>query len=208
MNTEKYFDKFNIMIIGDEKVGKTSILERLVYFNYSLRYFNKKYTEDRKQTLGVECYEKDKYINNKKILIKIWDTAGQEKFAVMAKSFYQRAHGIILACALDNKNSFYNLRNWLNSIRDNTQAESIQLIILGNKCDLTNEREVAREDIENKARDLNVEFFEASAKENINLDEAFNSIIDKVYQGVYNRPQGFDLNSRESIQSESGRKCC
>ncbi len=161
--------------------------------------------------MGVECYEKDKYINNKKLLIKIWDTAGQEKFAVMAKSYYQRAHGIILACALDNKNSFYNLKNWLNSIKDNTREDSIQLIIIANKCDLVNERELDREEVEKKAKELNIEYFETSAKENINLDDAFNTVIDKVYKGVYNRPKGFDLNTKEEDQAESGKKqlkCC
>jgi GTPase SAR1 family protein len=126
----------------------------------------------------------------------------------MAKSYYQRAHGIILACALDNKNSFYNLRNWLNSIKDNTQADSIQLIIIANKCDLVNEREVNREEIEKKAKELNIEYFETSAKENINLDDAFNTIIEKVYKGVYNRPKGFDLNSKDEDQILPGRKCC
>ncbi len=155
----------------------------------------------------MECYEKDKFIDNKKLLIKIWDTAGQEKFAVMAKSYYQRAHGIIITCALNNKGSFYNLKNWLSSIKDNTQAESIQLIIVANKCDLIDEREVDKTDIENRAKEINVEYFETSAKENINIDEAFNTIIDKVYKNVYNRNKGFVLGMKDS-PSESNRKCC
>jgi small GTP-binding protein len=155
----------------------------------------------------VECYEKDKYIDNKKLLIKIWDTAGQEKFAVMAKSYYQRAHGIIVACALDNKGSFYNLRNWLNSIKDNTAEESIQLIIIANKCDLTADREVQKSEIEAKAKEIKAEYFETSAKENINIDEAFNTIIEKVYKNVYSRPKGFDLNNGGNNSTES-KKCC
>lgn len=158
----------------------------------------------------MECYEKDKYMNNKKLLIKIWDTAGQEKFAVMAKSYYQRAHGIIVTCALNNKNSFYNLKNWLNSIKDNTQAENIQLIIIANKCDLVDEREVLKSEIEAKANELNVEFFETSAKENINLDEAFNTIIDKVFNNVYKRQKGFDLGNNSNGNNSGGGsgKCC
>jgi small GTP-binding protein len=154
--------------------------------------------------MGVECYDKDKYIENKKYLIKIWDTAGQEKFAVMAKSYYQRAHGLVLACAINNKNSFNNLKNWLNSIKENTVAESIQLIIIANKCDLNDEREVSTEEIAKKAKELNVEYFETSAKENINIDEAFNTIVDKVFKNVYNKPKGFDLNKGSS----GGKKGC
>jgi small GTP-binding protein len=125
----------------------------------------------------------------------------------MAKSYYQRAHGIIITCALNNKGSFYNLKNWLSSIKDNTQAESIQLIIVANKCDLINEREVDKTEIENRAKEINVEYFETSAKENINIDEAFNTIIDKVYKNVYNRNKGFVLGSKDS-SNESSRKCC
>lgn len=193
---EKYFDKFNIMIIGDEKVGKSTILER---------YFNKKYSSDRRQTLGVECFEKDKYIDNKKILFKVWDTAGQEKFAVITKNYYQRAHGIILTCALNNKQSFKNFKNWLLSIRDNTTSDLIQLIIIANKSDLVNEREVDREEIENLARDIKVEYFETSAKENTNIDEAFNTIIDKVYRSVYKKEGIKDENmSRTNINKFYG----
>lgn len=156
----------------------------------------------------MECYEKDKYIDNKKLLIKIWDTAGQEKFAVMAKSYYQRAHGIILTCALNNKGSFYNLRNWLNSIKENTAEESIQIIIIANKYDLAEEREVSKEEIEAKAKEINTEYFETSAKENINIDEAFNTIIEKVFKNVYIKKKGFDLNSSGGHSSDSGKKCC
>ena len=158
----------------------------------------------------MECYEKDRYIDNKKLLIKIWDTAGQEKFAVMAKSYYQRAHGIIITCACNNKGSFYNLKNWLSSIKDNTQTESIQLIIVANKCDLVEEREVLKEEIENKAKELQVEYFETSAKENMNIDEAFNTIIEKVYKNVYNPQKGFELGKDSSNSNSSGisKKCC
>jgi small GTP-binding protein len=204
---DKYFDKFNIMIIGDEKVGKTSILERYFYFlNYYGRYFNRKFTEDRKQTLGVACYEKDKFIDDKKYLIKIWDTAGQEKFAVMSKSYYQRAHAIIITCAINNRNSYFNLKNWLNSIKDNTMADSIQMIIIANKCDLSHEREVSSEELKEKADELNVEYFETSAKENIKIDEAFDTVVKKVFNNIYKRQKGFDLNKNSG--EFSGKKGC
>jgi small GTP-binding protein len=157
----------------------------------------------------VECYDKVKFIEDKKYQIKVWDTAGQEKFAVMAKSYYQRAHGIIVTCALNNRNTFYNLKNWLNSIKENTDTDTIQLIILANKCDLKDEREVETSEIADKARELGIEYFETSAKENIEIDEAFNKIIDKVFNAVYNKERGISLNSGQNSKSnDSGKRCC
>lgn len=125
----------------------------------------------------------------------------------MAKSYYQRAHGIIIACAINNRNSFINLKNWLNSIKDNTNHESIQLIIIGNKVDLENDREVKTEEIELKAKELNIEFFETSAKQNTKIDEAFDNIIDKVFKNIYKNPNGFNLNKSGNSDKKS-KICC
>lgn len=144
-------------------------------------------------------------MQNKKFQVKIWDTAGQEKFSVMAKSYYQRAHGIIITCAINNRNSFNNLKNWLHSIKENTNSESIQLIIIANKLDLENEREVKTEEIAQKAKELNIEYFETSAKENFNIDEAFDTIIDKVFKNIYHNPKGFNLNNNAK---HNEKKCC
>jgi len=83
------------------------------------------------------------------------------------------------------------------------------LIIIANKCDLDYEREVNTEEIEQKAKDLNVEYFETSAKENINIDNAFNTIIDKVFKNIYTKQKGFDLGGGSSDNNTGGsRKCC
>lgn len=143
--------------------------------------------------MGIEFFEKIKTIDGKKIQVKIWDTAGQEKFAAIAKSYYQRAHGIILTCAINNRKSFNNLRNWLNSIKDTVNEENIQLIIIANKCDLEEEREVPSNEIAEKAKELNIEYFETSAKDNKNIDEAFDTITNKVFSKVYNKSLGISL---------------
>jgi Ras-related protein Rab-1A len=85
----------------------------------------------------------------------------------------------------------------------------MQLIIIGNKCDLKEDREVKTEEIKNKAEELNVEWFEVSAKENINLDEAFDTIIDKVYSKVFKVKKGVSLNNSNSRdEGRSVSKCC
>ena len=188
------------------RLAKLQYQKGIFIFLITGRYFNRKFTEDRKQTLGVACYEKDKFIDDKKYLIKIWDTAGQEKFAVMSKSYYQRAHAIIITCAINNRNSYFNLKNWLNSIKDNTMADSIQMIIIANKCDLGHDREVSTEELKEKADELNIEYFETSAKENIKIDEAFDTVVKKVFNNIYKRQKGFDLNKNNG--EFSGKKGC
>lgn len=160
---------------------------------------------DRKQTLGVECFDKIKYVNEKKIQIKIWDTAGQEKYAVMAKNYYQRAHGIILTFALNERSSFNNLKNWLSAIDDATSQE-IPLIIIANKKDLVDQRQISEEEIIDKAKSLNIEYFETSAKENLLIDDAFEKIIEKVFNNNYlKKSKAFNL--EEDADKNSGYLC-
>lgn len=126
----------------------------------------------------------------------------------MAKNYYQRAHGIILTFALDKRSSFANLKNWLNAIRDNTTQE-IPLIIMANKKDLVEIREVSEEDIIEKAKELNVEYFECSAKENIMIDEAFEAIIKKVYENIYiSKSKGFDLDEKKRMSKLNNDSNC
>jgi small GTP-binding protein len=195
---KKYEDKFNVMIIGDEKVGKTAILER---------FLKKTFLSERKQTIGIEHYDKLVSRDDKDFLFKVWDTAGQEKFRVMSRSYYQKAHGMILACAVNNRDSFSNLRVWLNNLKDNVGSENIQLIIIANKCDLEEERVVSEEEIKARAVDLGIEYFETSAKTGKGVDEAFDCIFQKVYRSVYNK-RGFRLSEAKDKDNVSGSKCC
>lgn len=125
----------------------------------------------------------------------------------MAKSYYKRAHGMIIACAINNRSSFENLRVWLNSVKEKAESE-IQIILLANKCDLEEEREVKKEEIKGKADELGIEFFETSAKTNLGVDEAFDKIIDKVFRAVYSRPLGVTLDDKKENRTMSGNKCC
>lgn len=196
---KKYEDKFNVMIIGDEKVGKTAILER---------FLKKTFLSERKQTIGIEHYDKVIRYNEKDFLFKVWDTAGQEKFRVMSRSYYQKAHGMILTCAINNRDSFNNLRIWLNALKESVGFDNnnIQLIIIANKIDLEGEREVQEDEIKQKADDLGIEYFETSAKTGKGIDEAFDTIFKKVYKSIYNK-KGFGLEEMGK-GDQSGSSCC
>jgi len=126
----------------------------------------------------------------------------------MAKNYYQRANGIVLTFALDTRSSFLNLKKWLNSIKDNT-SEEIPLIIMANKIDLIENREIPEEEIIQKANELNVEYFETSAKENIMIDEAFEKIIEKVFKNTYlSKPKAsFDLDPKKKNSKITKGNC-
>lgn len=148
-------------------------------------------------------------IDNKLIAIKIWDTAGQEKFASVAKSYYQRAHGMIVTCAINNRKSFSNLKNWLYSIKENNSNENLPIIIVANKFDLENEREVKKEEIICLAKEWGVEAFETSAQDGYNVDEAFDKIINLVYSSLYKKVEGFKIEENvKNIDSEEKNNCC
>ncbi len=126
----------------------------------------------------------------------------------MAKNYYQRAHGIVLTFALDKRSSFCNLKNWLNSIKENTSHE-IPLIIMANKKDLIQSREVPEYEIIEKVKELNIEYFETSAKENIMVDEAFEKIIKKVFDDVYvGKTKGFDIGEKKKLSKSNNQSNC
>lgn len=122
---------------------------------------------------------------NKNYLFKFWDTAGQEKFSAPTRSYYSVAHAIIITTAINNRDSFINLKKWLKAIKDKNNNKHLQLLLIGTKCDLIEERVVKSEELKLQAEQLGCNFYETSAKENIGIDEAFGSIMQKVYNTVY-----------------------
>jgi small GTP-binding protein len=187
------------------------------------RYFTQSFKSNRKQTLGVECFEKRVKIKDKTYLIKFWDTAGQEKFAVVSKNYYRVAHGIILTSSIVDRDSFINLKKWFKSIKENNTNDNLQLIIIGSKCDLEEERKVVKEEFEKLADEIKVKFFETSAKENINIDLAFDCIINQVVDSIYSDEKelennrrtsregvspSFHLKSKDHKNNQEPKKCC
>ncbi len=199
-NQVKYLDKFNIMVIGDEKVGKTTLLER---------YFKGKFNSERKKTVGVEYYHKD-YTNNKKETynIKFWDTAGQEKFRSVTKNYYQRAHGMIITMSVDYKTSFDNLLMWINSVKENSGNENLPIVICCNKIDLPEEeREVDLNEVSKVCTEehKNIKMFFTSAKNGNNINESFEYIIEKVIkENTVNNDKNIDLNG----DTQKPSRCC
>ena len=163
---------FKILLLGDSEVGKSSFI---------LRFCEDTFREDSLTTIGLDTKTKFIKRNNKKIQLVIWDSAGQERFKAIAKNTLKGAHGILLMYAINNRNSFKAIKDWINSIKESVDINKTGLIVIGNKIDLPEEQRIIdNEMVESLKEKENVEVIEASAKTNINVNEAFISLIDKM----------------------------
>ena len=164
-----------ILIIGDSNVGKTSIL---------LQYTSNFFQETHIATIGVEFKLKEIMLDNIEYKLNIWDTAGQERFKAITKSFFKAADGIVFVYDVTNKPSFVNIKNWIKDAE--SKANDFKIIIVGNKIDLNDSREVSFEEGKNFAKKKNCPFFESSAKDKINIDEIFITLLEEILKAQKN----------------------
>ena len=164
--------KYKIMVLGESKVGKTSLIKRYTKDQFGGVYLT---------TVGMDFQDKIIEIEDKKVRLQIWDTAGQERFRNVTKSYFQSSQGLLVVYDITDKDSFENINFWMENVKKNA-PENVKLILVGNKCDLANERKVTIEDGENKARNYNIKFFESSAKDGTNVNELFFYLANEIYQ--------------------------
>ena len=172
-NKTGYFDlKYKIMVLGESKVDKTQLIKR-----YTKNVFGGVYLT----TVGMDFQDKIIEIEDKKVRLQIWDTAGQERFRNVTKSYFQSSQGLVLVYDITDRESFEKLNFWVDNIKNNA-PENAKFILVGNKCDLANERQVSYEEGENYAKNLNIKFFEASARDGTNVNELFFYLANEIYQ--------------------------
>ncbi|XP_027870385.1 ras-related protein Rab-8B [Xiphophorus couchianus] len=154
---------FKLLLIGDSGVGKTCLL-----FRFSEDAFNTTFIS----TIGIDFKIRTVELDGKKIKLQIWDTAGQERFRTITTAYYRGAMGIMLVYDITNEKSFDNIRNWIRNIEEHASAD-VEKMILGNKCDMNDKRQVSKERGEKLAIDYGIKFLETSAKSSINVEEGF-----------------------------------
>ena len=150
-------------------MGKTSIL---------LKYTDDKFSDNHISTIGVEYINKSLTINGKKVMLRIWDTSGQERFLSITQNFYRNANGVIFVFDITNRESFKNIKIWLNEL-ENCEGK-ITRILVGNKVDLEENRDVGKEMINNYIQKKEMKYFEVSAKEGINIDLIFKEMAELI----------------------------
>ena len=204
MEKEPYDLLFKLILIGDSSVGKSNIL---------LKYLKGEFDKNSKATVGVEFGTKNIMINNKKIKIQIWDTAGQERYRSITSAYYKGAKGALIVYDITRKNTFDNIDKWISDLKLNGD-KNICILIVGNKSDLNEQREVDEELGKKKAEMFKTAFMETSALSGENISKAFEEVIEQIYQLNKN---AFEENAKKDIdkgvnlndnKDDNKKKCC
>jgi len=161
---------FKLLLIGDSGVGKTCVL-----FRFSDDTFNTTFIS----TIGIDFKIKTVELQGKKIKLQIWDTAGQERFHTITTSYYRGANGILLVYDITQPKTFDNISKWLRNINEHA-SEDVERMLIGNKCDMEDKRLISEERGKKVAEENGIKFFETSAKENINIEIAFNTLAEDI----------------------------
>ena len=173
-----------ISLIGDAGVGKTCIINK---------YLFDKFSETQTASIGLEKnFKKVKMPDGNDLKVILWDTAGQERFKAMSTNTVKSAQGIVLVFDNVKKKTFQNLPSWLKDIKN--CKDNIPIVLFGNKCDLIDESEVDNDEAMKFASENGMDYFETSAKQNINIEKGFNKIIEKAYEAA-TEEDGLDLNN-------------
>ncbi|KAJ3123084.1 GTP-binding protein of the rab [Nowakowskiella sp. JEL0407] len=162
MNPE-YDYLFKLLLIGDSGVGKSCLL---------LRFADDTYTESYISTIGVDFKIRTIELEGKTVKLQIWDTAGQERFRTITSSYYRGAHGIIVVYDVTDQETFNNVQQWLQEI-DRYANEGVNKLLVGNKSDLVNKKQVDYNAAKEYADNLKIPFLETSAKNATNVEQAF-----------------------------------
>ena len=194
-----------ILIIGDSRVGKTSLL---------LKYVDKSFPEEHISTIGVEYKEKVESRDGFNIRLQIWDTAGEERFRSITKSIYKNTHGVLFVYDITQKETFANVKHWIKDT-ENIDKE-IKGIIVGNKIDLP-DKVITKTDLDEIGEKYKMPVIEVSAKEGTNVNECFDLLINELFKNktndqikeTYLRKAKSDLSiSSKAINANKKKKCC
>ncbi|XP_018653996.1 putative rab-2,4,14 [Schistosoma mansoni] len=210
---------FKYIIIGDTAVGKSCLL---------LQFTDQRFQPVYDLTIGVEFGARMVNIGDKQIKLQVWDTAGQESFRSITRSYYRGAAGALLVYDVTRRDTFNHLASWLQDARQHASPNMV-ITLVGNKCDLDARREVKQEEAEAFARENNLLFVETSAKTGVNVEQAFATTARAIYErlqlgllDINNDANGIKLgpqqiNTRQTgsygpVGSDSGgnlrRRCC
>ncbi|KAL0479752.1 Ras-related protein Rab [Acrasis kona] len=159
-----------LLVIGDSGVGKSCLL---------LRYIDDTFTSQFTSTIGIDFKVRTLEVDDKKIKCQIWDTAGQDRFRTITNVYYRDAQGILIVYDVTDSKSFEGLRYWIKNIEENA-PDNVQKVLVGNKADLLDRRCVTKEEGSQFAEEHKLEFYEASAKDNFGVSEAFLDLIKQV----------------------------
>ncbi|XP_026773743.1 ras-related protein Rab-41 isoform X1 [Pangasianodon hypophthalmus] len=158
--------KFKLVFLGEQSVGKTSLITRFMYDSFDNTY---------QATIGIDFLSKTMYLEDRTIRLQLWDTAGQERFRSLIPSYIRDSAAAVVVYDIANLNSFQQTSKWIDDVRTERGSDVI-IMLVGNKTDLADKRQVSVEAAEKKARELNVMYIETSAKAGYNVKQLFRRV--------------------------------
>ena len=211
ISDKSYNYLFKFIIVGDTFVGKSNLLSQ---------YTTKRFNPEHEITIGCEFMAKNIIIKDRIIRIQIWDTAGQETFRAVTRNYYKNCACCIIVYDITNKKSFNNLQIWIKDISENC-SKQVKIILVGNKKDLEEERQVDINESQEFAEKNEIkDFYETSALTGENVDKIFEEsakeIVDELEKGLLdwnNNDSGIKIMKwpDKEIEEKFGikeKKCC
>jgi len=158
--------KYKLVFLGDQSVGKTSIITRFMYDTFDNTY---------QATIGIDFLSKTLWLQDRNVRLQLWDTAGQERFRSLIPSYIRDSSVAVIVYDIANRNSFLNTTKWLDDVRTE-RGQDVVVMLVGNKTDLNEKRQVPTEEGEAKAKEYNIMFIETSAKAGVNVKALFRKV--------------------------------
>ena len=158
--------KYKLVFLGDEAVGKTSIITRFMYDTFDTTY---------KVTIGIDFVSKTMYLEDRIVRLQLWDTAGQERFRSLIPSYIRDSSVAIVVYDITNRASFLNTEQWIEDVRSE-RGSDVVIMLVANKTDLSDKRQVSSDEGEKRAKDFGVMFIETSAKGGTNVKALFRKL--------------------------------
>ena len=188
-----------LLVVGDSSVGKTNFVMRLINNEFSKNYMT---------TSGIDLKTTDIEIKNKKIHIQLWDTAGQEKYKAITKNLFLKVMGALIIYDITNEASYNNLKSWVKLIKEEC-GKHMQLIIVGNKSDLNDQRKISKDEAINYAKEQKIDYIETSSKTGENVKKAVTMICENILENKeLNDSSSFMLDNSSFLTDKRKKRCC
>ena len=207
-NVDNNIYRYKIILIGDSFVGKTSLI---------IRFCDEKFAPNSIATIGIDTKTKFIIRKEKKIELQIWDTAGQERFRSLSKNCCNQMDGIVFVYDINNRETFKNIKLWYKNIKNVVNYKIVGTVLVGNKCDIKNPQ-VDDNSIQKFCNTYNMKHIKVSAKENINVDDIFTTIVDimvkldnkskRSLQRARSKIAKMSMADEEELQNKKKKNCC
>mmetsp|Transcript_8150 Transcript_8150/g.8163 ORF Transcript_8150/g.8163 Transcript_8150/m.8163 type:complete len:230 (-) Transcript_8150:87-776(-) len=158
--------KYKLVFLGDQGVGKTSIITRFMYDSFDKNY---------QATIGIDFLSKTMYLEDRTVRLQLWDTAGQERFRSLIPSYIRDSSVAVVVYDITNRASFLNTTKWIEDVR-NERGNDVIIVLVGNKTDLSEKRQVSVEEGEDRSSKEGIMFIESSAKAGFNIKALFRKL--------------------------------